>query len=123
MFLFESKDLMPSSRGALTPKFSRAEVHKSAEIPASAQEVWNLLTDWAGMMRWWLVAERGGLAGPTLVSIQRFSELLLKDSSLRASRRHYQSGALFLVLPGSDLFFERRGDPEAVGRQRDNYLR
>ena len=75
MFLFESKDLMlSSSRGAQTPKFSRAEVRKSAEIPASAQEVWNLLTDWAGMMRWWLVAEQGGLAGPTLVSCELIGE-------------------------------------------------
>jgi uncharacterized protein (TIGR02118 family) len=68
MFFFESQDLLPSSsKGAATPNFIRAEAHKSAEIPASAGEVWDLLTDWAGMLRWWLKAEQGGLAGPTLV--------------------------------------------------------
>jgi uncharacterized protein (TIGR02118 family) len=68
MFFFESKDLAPpSTAGAAAPEFVRAAAHKAAEIPASAGEVWELLTDWAGMKRWWLPAERGGLAGPTLV--------------------------------------------------------
>ena len=68
MFFFESQDLLPSaSKGAATPNFIRAEAHKSAEVPASAAEVWDLLTDWAGMLRWWLKAEQGGLSGPTLV--------------------------------------------------------
>jgi uncharacterized protein (TIGR02118 family) len=67
-FLFENKNLaISSSDGTVTPKLSRAEVHQSAEIPASASQVWDLLTDWAGMLRWWLSAEQGGLPGPTLV--------------------------------------------------------
>jgi Polyketide cyclase / dehydrase and lipid transport len=41
----------------------RVELHKSEEIPASAEEVWALLTDWAGMMRWSLSARRGGALG------------------------------------------------------------
>jgi hypothetical protein len=66
--LFENKDLVLSSpEGSVTPRFSRAKVHKSAEIHASAGEVWDLLTDWTGMLRWWLTAEHGGLPGPTLV--------------------------------------------------------
>ena len=36
----------------------RVELHRSEEIPASADEVWALLTDWAGMMRWSLSAKR-----------------------------------------------------------------
>jgi uncharacterized protein (TIGR02118 family) len=75
MFLFGSKDLiLSSSNGALTAKFSRAELRKSAEIPASAAEVWDLLTDWAGMMRWWLAPEKGGLPRPTLVSCELIGE-------------------------------------------------
>lgn len=41
----------------------RAQLHESEEIPASAQEVWALLTDWAGMLRWSLSAKRGGPLG------------------------------------------------------------
>jgi Polyketide cyclase / dehydrase and lipid transport len=41
----------------------RVELHKSAEIPASAEDVWALLTDWAGMLRWSLSARRGGALG------------------------------------------------------------
>jgi uncharacterized protein (TIGR02118 family) len=75
IFLFESKDLvLSSSKSAGTPKLSRAEVHKSAEIPASADEVWDLLTDWAGMLRWWLTAEQGGLPGSTLVKCDLIGE-------------------------------------------------
>jgi uncharacterized protein (TIGR02118 family) len=75
MFLFESKDLVLSSPSdAPTPKFSRAELHKSAEIAASAGDVWDLLTDWAGMLRWWLTPERGGLPTPTLVSCELIGE-------------------------------------------------
>ena len=75
MFLFESRDLvLSSSTGDVTAKFIRAEVHKSAEIPAAAGEVWELLTDWAGMLRWWLTAEQGGLPGPTLVKCDLVGE-------------------------------------------------
>jgi hypothetical protein len=55
-------------------KFSRVELHKSAEIPASANEVWSLLTDWAGMFRWRLTAEQGGVAGPALVKCELIGE-------------------------------------------------
>ncbi len=41
----------------------RVELHKSEDIPASAAEVWALLTDWAGMLRWSLSAKRGGALG------------------------------------------------------------
>ena len=48
-------------------QFSRVELHKSAEIPAPADEVWEVVSDWAGMSRWWPSAKEGGPAGPTLV--------------------------------------------------------
>jgi hypothetical protein len=51
----------------------RVELHKSEEIPASAQEVWALLTDWAGMLRWSLSAKRGGRLG-TLVKCELIGE-------------------------------------------------
>ncbi|WP_082540896.1 SRPBCC family protein [Pseudolabrys sp. Root1462] len=41
----------------------RAQLHKSGEIPAPAHDVWMLLTDWAGMLRWSLSAKRGGPLG------------------------------------------------------------
>ncbi len=41
----------------------RVELHKSEDIPTSAAEVWALLTDWAGMLRWSLSAKRGGALG------------------------------------------------------------
>ena len=51
----------------------RVELHKSEEIPASAREVWALLTDWAGMLRWSLSAKRGGPLG-TLVKCELIGE-------------------------------------------------
>ena len=47
----------------------RAQIHKSAEIPAPAHEVWMLLTDWAGMLRWSISAKRGGPVG-TLIECE-----------------------------------------------------
>ena len=51
----------------------RVELHKFEEIPASAREVWALLTDWAGMPRWSLSARRGGPLG-TLVKCELIGE-------------------------------------------------
>jgi uncharacterized protein (TIGR02118 family) len=74
-FVFESKDVNLSGSGdKVMSKFARVEVHKSAEIPAPAADVWTLLTDWAGMFRWWLSAEQGGLPGPTLVKCELIGE-------------------------------------------------
>jgi hypothetical protein len=33
--------------------WQRAQVQFRAEIPASAGDAWDLLTDWAGILRWW----------------------------------------------------------------------
>jgi len=56
------------------PEPPRVALHRSAEIPASADEVWELISDWAGMRRWWLTAEEGGLQGPGLVSCELVGE-------------------------------------------------
>lgn len=73
------------------PKPSRMELHQSAEIPASASDVWGLLTDWAGMLRWWLPAEQGGLAGPTLVKCELIGE---HGAVPRTRRMTLDSGAV-----------------------------
>jgi hypothetical protein len=62
------------AKGETMPEFSRVELHKSTEIPASADEVWSLLTDWAGMFRWRLTAEQGGAPGPALVKCELIGE-------------------------------------------------
>jgi hypothetical protein len=47
---------------------ARVEIHESVDISASADEVWELVSDWAGMLRWSLSADDGGLQGPTLIA-------------------------------------------------------
>jgi hypothetical protein len=39
-------------------------------VTTPAAELWDLIADWAGKMRWWLPAELGGLGGPALVSCE-----------------------------------------------------
>ena len=41
----------------------RADLHRSEEIPAPAHEVWMLLPDWVGMLRWSVSAKRGSPLG------------------------------------------------------------
>jgi uncharacterized protein YndB with AHSA1/START domain len=62
---------------------ARVALHRSAEIPANADEVWELICDWAGMMRWWPAAEAGALPGPALVSC----ELVGRAGSVPRTRR------------------------------------
>lgn len=45
----------------------RIQIHESVDISAAAADVWELISDWAGMLRWWLQADDGGLQGPALV--------------------------------------------------------
>jgi hypothetical protein len=46
---------------------ARVHIHESADISAPADDVWELISDWAGMLRWWLHAGDGGLQGPALI--------------------------------------------------------
>ncbi|HEX4216713.1 MAG TPA: SRPBCC family protein [Candidatus Dormibacteraeota bacterium] len=50
---------------------ARVSLHASAEIPAPADRVWELIQDWAGMLGWWLPADRGGLEGAELIGCER----------------------------------------------------
>lgn len=34
-------------------KYNRIQVSYDADIPASVSAAWDLLTDWAGLLRWW----------------------------------------------------------------------
>jgi hypothetical protein len=83
-------------------KFSRVELHRSAPIAASASEVWDLLSDWAGMLRWWLTAEQGGFAGPALVAcdlvgehgaVPRTRRMTLDNGAVVEERIFYQNDA------------------------------
>jgi hypothetical protein len=76
----------------------RVELHKSAEIPAAAQEVWALLTDWAGMLRWSLSAKRGGPLG-TLVKCELIGEA---NQVPRTRRMILDSG----VVVEEELFYQ-----------------
>jgi hypothetical protein len=65
------------------PGSSRVTVRKSAEVPAPAGQVWDLISDWAGMLRWWPPAGHGGLQGPSLISC----ELIGRPGSVPRTRR------------------------------------
>jgi Polyketide cyclase / dehydrase and lipid transport len=58
-------------------------VHKSGEVLAPAEQVWDLICDWAGMLRWWLPADQGGLQGPGLIGC----ELIGTAGSVPRTRR------------------------------------
>lgn len=81
-------------------KFSRVELHRAADIPASASDVWDLLTDWAGMFRWRLTAEEGGAPGPALVAcaligehgaVPRTRRMTLDDGTIIEEQIFYQN--------------------------------
>jgi len=71
------------------PHTQRVELHSSEEIPAAAEDVWALLTDWAGMMRWSLSARRAGALG-TMVKCELIGE---RDQLPRTRRMILDSGA------------------------------
>ena len=61
----------------------RIALHESAELRAPAEEVWSLLTDWGGMLRWRLPPDLGGLRGPRLITC----ELLGRPDAVPRTRR------------------------------------
>jgi hypothetical protein len=65
------------------PGSTRVTVRKSADVPAPAGQVWDLICDWADMLRWWLPAGDGGLQGPALISC----ELIGVPGSVPRTRR------------------------------------
>ena len=58
-------------------------MHKSAEVPAPAEQVWEPICDWAWMLRWWLPSWKGGLQEPALIGC----ELVGKPRSVPRTRR------------------------------------
>lgn len=39
-------------------------------VDAPAEAVWELLTDWAGLLRWWVKPEEGGRPGPDIAHVE-----------------------------------------------------
>jgi hypothetical protein len=91
----------------------RVELHKSAEIPASAQDVWALLTDWAGMLRWSLSAKRGGALG-RLVKCELIGQ---PDRIPRTRRMTLDSGAAV----DEELFYQDDDTKRIYYRKSDTF--
>lgn len=91
----------------------RVELHKSEEIPAPADEVWALLTDWAGMMRWSLSARRGGALG-TLVGCELIGEA---NKIPRTRRMILSSGAAV----EEELFYQNDETKRIYYRKSDTF--
>lgn len=91
----------------------RVELHKSEEIPASAHEVWALLTDWAGMLRWSLSARRRGPLGLLLRC-----ELIGESNKIPRTRRMtLESGAAV----EEELFYQNDGTRRIYYRKTDTF--
>jgi Polyketide cyclase / dehydrase and lipid transport len=91
----------------------RVELQKSEEIPASADEVWALLTDWAGMMLWSLSAKRGGALG-MLVRCELIRE---PDKAPRTRRMILSSGAAV----EEELFYQNDETKRIYYRKTDTF--
>jgi hypothetical protein len=91
----------------------RVELHESDEIPASAQEVWALLTDWAGMMRWSLSAKGAGPLG-TLIRCDLAGE---RNGIPRTRRMILSSG----VAVEEQLFYQDDASRRIYYRKSDGF--
>lgn len=49
--------------------FKRGHAEVRGVVDASAEQVWELLTDWAGLLKWWVRPDEGGRPGPDLASV------------------------------------------------------
>jgi hypothetical protein len=106
-------------------KFSRVELHRSADIPASADEVWRLLTDWAGMLRWRLSAEEGGAPGPALVkceligahgAVPRTRRMTLANSTIVEEQIFYQNDET------RRIYYDKNATEEVTGYVASAYV-
>ena len=95
------------------PQIQRIELRSSEEIPASAPEVWALLTDWAGIMRWSLSARSGGPLG-TLVKC----ELIGTPGEVPRTRRMTLSSG---VAVEEELFHQDDGTRRIYYRKDDAF--
>lgn len=107
-------------------KFSRVEIHKSAEIPAPAVEVWGLISDWAGMLRWWLTAEEGGLQGPAALvkcelvgepnGIPRTRRMFLGNGAVAEEQVFYQNDE------SRRIYYTKSADQDVTGYVASTYV-
>lgn len=88
-------------------------LHKSANIPAPPDEVWDLICDWAGMLRWWLTAEEGGLQGPALVTCELIGE---HDSVPRTRRMTLGNG----IVVDEQIFYQNDETQRIYYRKSDD---
>jgi hypothetical protein len=51
-------------------KFQRGHAETRGVVNASPEDVWELLTDWAGFDRWWVKPSEGGRPGPELARVE-----------------------------------------------------
>jgi hypothetical protein len=103
------------NRGAhVMTQLGRVELHKVAEIPASAKEVWALLTDWAGMLRWSQSAERGGGPLGALVGCELVGD---RDQIPRTRRMILDSG----VAVEEELFYQNDETKRIYYRKNDAF--
>jgi hypothetical protein len=91
----------------------RVALHKSANIPAPPDEVWDLICDWAGMLRWWLTAEEGGLQGPALVTCELIGE---HDSVPRTRRMTLGNG----IVVDEQIFYQNDQTKRIYYRKSDD---
>jgi hypothetical protein len=106
-------------------RISRVDIRKSIEIAASADEVWELITDWAGMLSWWLTAEEGGLHGPTLVdcelvgepqAVPRTRRMILANGSVIEEELFYQDDTT------RRIYYTKSADPDVTGYVASTYV-
>ena len=95
-------------------QLDRVELHKVAEIPASAKEVWALLTDWAGMLRWSQNARRGGGPLGALVGCELVGD---RDQIPRTRRMILDSG----VAVEEELFYQNDEAKRIYYRKNDAF--
>lgn len=55
-------------------KFQRGHAEFRGVVDASPEDVWELLTDWAGFEKWWVKPEDGGRPGPGIASVELVGE-------------------------------------------------
>jgi Polyketide cyclase / dehydrase and lipid transport len=51
-------------------KYQRGHAEARGVVSASPEDVWELLTDWAGFERWWIKPSEGGRPGPELARVE-----------------------------------------------------
>lgn len=51
-------------------KFQRGHAEVRGVVNASPDDVWELLTDWAGFERWWVAPADGGRPGPEIARVE-----------------------------------------------------